>query len=51
MNIPFLHHILWKPIADEENIEESIKEMKFHRVQRKGDEVSLKEYDKDITAQ
>ena len=38
-------------MIDVENIEESIKGMNLHRVQKKGDELSSQEYDKDITFQ
>ena len=34
-----------------ENIEERLKEMNLRRVQKKGEELSSQEYDKDITLQ
>ena len=47
-----MYHILMKnPIVNLENIDESKKAMNLHRVQKKEDELSSQEYDKDITAQ
>ena len=51
MNLPFHHHFQEGHIVNVENIEEMLNEMKLHWIQKKGEELSSQQYDKDITVQ